>query len=139
MSDVSKRLATGTFEVKMAPTGHPPDPTLGSHSLDKQYRGDLEATAKGEMLSAGDPASGNAGYVAIERVTGQLAGKAGTFALMQSATMASGSAPQMNIAIVPGSGTGALTGISGAMSIAIANGEHSYTLNYSLGHASQAS
>jgi len=74
--------ATGTFEVKAAPTTHAPDPTLGSYSLDKVYHGDMDGTGKGEMLSAGDPASGNAGYVAMERFTGTLAGKAGTFAII---------------------------------------------------------
>jgi len=124
--------STGTFEVKIALTDHAPDSTLASHSIDKQYRGDLEATAKGEMLSAGDPATGNGGYVAIERVTGKLAGKAGTFALIQYGIMVSGSAPQMTVTIVPGSGTGALAGITGSMTIIIVNGKHSYALDYSL-------
>lgn len=131
-TNASVKHASGTFEVKVAPTGHAPDPTLASLSLDKQYHGDLEATAKGEMLSAGNPATGNAGYVAIERVTGKLAGKTGTFALIQLGTMASGSAPQITATVVPGSGTGDLTGISGAMQIIVANGKHLYVLDYLL-------
>lgn len=133
MLNASVFHASGTFDVKIAPTDHAPDPTLASHSLNKQYRGDLEATAKGEMLSAGDPTNGNAGYVAIERVSGTLAGKTGTFALMQSGTMMSGSAPQLSVIVVPGSGTGDLAGINGKMTIVITNGKHSYVLDYSIG------
>lgn len=126
--------AAGTFEVKITPTGHAPDPTLASNSLEKHYYGDLEAIAKGEMLSAGDPATGNGGYVAIERVTGKLAGKTGTFAVMQFGIMASGSSPQITVTIIPGSGTGALSGIYGTMTIIVAKGKHSYTVDYSFGH-----
>lgn len=122
--------ASGTFEVKMAPTGHAPDATLGSMSLDKVFHGELEGTSKGEMLSAGDPATGNAGYVAMERVTGTLAGKTGTFALMQSGVMSTGSTPLLTVTVVPGSGTGELAGIYGTMAITIAEGKHSYALQY---------
>ncbi len=122
--------AKGTFEVKVAPTNHPPDSSLSSYSLDKTYHGDLEALGKGEMLSAGDPATGNAGYVAIERVTGKLNGKTGTFALMQSGIMADGKAPQLTVTVVPGSGTAELKGISGAMTVIIEGGKHSFALDY---------
>jgi len=126
--------ASGTFDVKSAPTDHAPDPSLGSYSLDKVYHGDLEATGKGEMLSAGDPSTGNAGYVAIERIAGTLGGpsgtKTGTFAVMQMGTMSTGTAPQLTATIVPGSGTGDLSGIYGSMTIALADGKHNYTLDY---------
>ena len=122
--------AAGTFDVKTALTNHPPDPTIGSMSLDKQYHGDLEATAKGEMLWVGDPASGNAGSVAIERVTGTLGGKTGSFAFMLTGVMVKGTAPQMTVTIIPGSGTEGLSGIYGALTIIITPGKHSYTLDY---------
>lgn len=124
--------ATGTFEVKVAPTNHAPDPSLGSFSLDKVYHGDLEGAGKGEMLSAGDPAKGNAGYVAIERVNGTLAGKQGSFAIMQLGTMVSGSAPQMQALIVPGTGTDQLAGIQGSVKILIEGKQHSYLIDYTL-------
>jgi hypothetical protein len=120
----------GSFEVKMAPTDHAPAPILASYSLDKSYHGDLEGTGKGEMLSAGDPKTGNAGYVAIEQITGRLNGKDGSFALMQSAIMATGIEPKMTVTIVPGSGTGELSGIYGSMTITIAGGKHSFTIDY---------
>jgi len=122
--------AAGTFDVKVAPLGAAGD-VPGRFSIDKQYHGDLEGSGKGEMLTAGDAASGSAGYVAIEQVTGKLGGKAGGFALQHSGTMTKG-ALQLTITIVPGSGTGELSGISGKMDIQIEHGKHSYVLEYSL-------
>ena len=64
--------ATGPFEVKLTPqpVDEGGDATLGRMTLDKQFHGGLEGTSKGQMLSAGTPAKGSAGYVAMERVTG---------------------------------------------------------------------
>jgi hypothetical protein len=122
--------ARGAFDVKITPSDHAPDESIQSNLLDKAYHGDLEAAGKGEMLSSGDPTSGNAGYVAMERVTGKLGGKTGSFAIMQSATMSFGVDPQMNVTIVPGSGTGDLSGIYGSMTISITGDKHSYVLSY---------
>jgi hypothetical protein len=83
------------------------------------------------MLSGGMPEKGSAGYVAMERVTGTLHGRAGSFALQHSGTMSAG-AHQLSVIVVPGSGTGALTDISGTMQIIIASGKHSYEFDYSL-------
>jgi len=105
--------------------------TIGRFSLDKQYHGDLEATAKGEMLASGNPASGAAGYVAMEHVTGTLQGRKGSFALQQSGTMNAGKV-EMKVEIVPGSGAGELEGIAGTLTITIAAGKHSYALEYTL-------
>ena len=125
--------ASGTFDVKMAPLSDDFAKSAGisSMSIDKQFHGDLEATSKGEMLSAGDYAKGNAGYVAMEQVTGTLGGHSGSFALQHSATLTQG-APQMSVTVVPGSGTGQLAGISGSMTIKIEKGKHFYELEYSL-------
>jgi Protein of unknown function (DUF3224) len=130
-ADVSHR-ATGPFDVKIAPleTYVKGDAGLGRFSLDKQYHGALEATAAGEMLSAGSAAS-SGGYVAIEKVTGTLDGRSGTFVLQHSATMDAGT-PHLSIAVVPGSGTGALVGLTGRMDIVIEGGQHSYVFEYSL-------
>jgi hypothetical protein len=83
------------------------------------------------MLAAGEPAKGNAGYVAIEQVTGTLAGHTGSFALQHLGIMEDGGY-KLTVTVVPGSGTGELTGITGAMTIVIANGKHSYTFEYTL-------
>jgi hypothetical protein len=128
------RHAEGTFDVKMSPPGTD-DATAGTaisrFGIDKQFHGDLEGSSKGLMLSAGDPAKGNAGYVAIEQVTGKLAGHSGSFALQHMGIMENGGY-KLTVIAVPGSGTGELAGITGAMTIVIANGKHSYTLEYTL-------
>lgn len=129
--------AEGSFDVKNAPLAA--DEALagtgiGRFALDKQYHGDLEATAKGEMLGAGNPASGTAGYVAIEQVTGTLQGRGGSFALQHFGTMDGGKF-ELKVTIVPGSGTGDLAGIAGSLTITIASGKHTYTLDYTLPEA----
>jgi hypothetical protein len=104
---------------------------LGRMSIDKQFHGDLEATSKGEMLTAGTAVKGSAGYVAIEHVRGALRGRTGTFSLQHSGSMSRG-APQLTITVVPDSGTGQLVGLAGNMAIIIADGKHSYEFEYTL-------
>ncbi len=123
--------AHGTFTVDVQPLTPPPAEGLGRFSINKQIHGDLEATTKGEMFSGGDPRQGAAGYVAIEVVTGTLAGKHGSFALQHSATM-DRNGLRMTVIVVPGSGTGELKGIEGAFIIHIDNGQHSYDFDYTL-------
>jgi hypothetical protein len=125
--------AKGTFDVKVAPVAEDKADglTLGRYSLDKQYHGDLEATAKGEMLTAGTSVKGSAGYVAMERVTGTLAGRKGSFVLQHTGTMNRGT-PILAVSVVPDSGTDELAGLTGTLTIIIADGKHSYSLEYSL-------
>ena len=126
--------ATGSFDVKITPiaTDTPAEGSpLGRMSIDKQFHGDLEATSTGQMLTAGTSIKNSAGYVAIERVTGSLHGKTGTFALQHNATMNRG-AGALNIVVVPDSGTGELTGLSGNLSIEITGGKHGYVFEYVL-------
>jgi hypothetical protein len=126
--------ATGPFDVKLAP--QPPAPgiesaNLGRQTIDKQFHGDLEATSLGEMIAAMGGVQGSAGYVAMERVTGVLHGKRGTFVLQHTGIMDRG-APSLVITVVPDSGTDALTGLTGTMTIQIEQGKHSYVLDYDL-------
>jgi Protein of unknown function (DUF3224) len=126
--------AAGPFDVKVEAQGEADKgdgSTLGRYSLDKQYHGDLEGAAKGTMLTAGTDVKGSAGYVAMERVTGTLKGRSGSFVLQHSATMTRGE-PQLSITVVPDSGTGQLVGIAGKMNIIIAAGKHSYEFDYTL-------
>jgi Protein of unknown function (DUF3224) len=126
--------ASGSFDVKLAPVGEPDKAdslTLGTYSLDKQYHGDLEAIAKGTMLTAGTEVKGSAGYVAIERVTGALKGHKGSFVLQHNGTLTRGT-PQQNIVVVPDSGTGQLAGLTGKLTVIIESGHHSYEFDYSL-------
>ena len=126
--------ASGTFDVKLAPLASEDlkdGASLGRMSIDKQFQGDLEGTSKGEMLTAGTPVKDSAGYVAIERVTGKLQGRSGSFALQHSGTMNRG-APHLTISVVPDSGTGELKGIAGTMMIRILGGKHFYDLDYTI-------
>ena len=126
--------ATGPFDVKLAP--QPPAPgiesaNLGRQTIDKQFHGDLEATSLGEMIATMGGVQGSAGYVAMERVTGVLHGKRGTFVLQHTGIMDRG-APSLVITVVPDSGTDALTGLTGTMTIQIEQGKHSYVFDYDL-------
>jgi hypothetical protein len=122
--------AHGEFEVKLLPQSDA-DAPIGRMSIDKQFHGDLEATGKGEMLAFMTTVKGSAGYVAMEQVTGALRGRSGTFVLQHTGTMGRG-AEQQSITVVPDSGTGELQGLTGKMTITIANGNHSYDFQYEI-------
>lgn len=128
--------ANGTFEVKMAPqkADHAAAEAagLGRMSLEKRYFGALEATGQGEMLSVLDREKGSGGYVAMERVTGRLEERKGSFVLQHDATMNRGTA-EMRIRVVPDSGTGELEGIAGTMTIGVEGKQHYYYFEYTVG------
>jgi Protein of unknown function (DUF3224) len=134
LTNLASRHATGTFEVKVTPQtaeDGSQDATLGRMSLDKQFHGDLQGAGKGQMLTATTAIKGSAGYVAIERVSGVLHGRSGTFILQHTGTMTRG-ALQLSITVVPDSGTDQLAGLAGTMNITMAEGKHSYDFNYIL-------
>jgi Protein of unknown function (DUF3224) len=129
--------AVGPFDVKVVP--QKPDTqiaraaNLGRLTIDKRFHGDLEGISKGEMLATQTEVPGSAGYVAMERVTGSLKGRQGSFVLQHSATMSRG-APTSSITVVPDSGTGELKGITGTMTITVAgDGGHTYEFDYKIG------
>jgi len=126
--------AAGPFDVKVSPLPAY-DTSEGSPfsrmSIDKEFKGDLAATSKGEMLAAGTPVKGSAVYVAVERVTGTLDGRKGSFILHHTGLMTRG-APHLSVNVVPDSGTDQLAGLSGTMDIIIAGGSHSYDFRYTL-------
>ena len=127
--------ATGTFDVKITPQASdlaPEGPNLGRMSIDKTYHGDLDGPAKGEMITAaGIAVKESAAYSAVERVSGTLHGKKGSFALQHTGIMTRGT-PSLNVTVVPDSGTGELTGLSGKMDIIIEGKQHSYVLEYEI-------
>jgi len=130
--------ATGPFEVKLnvlEQYNKIEGAGVGRMSIDKVFHGDLEASSQGEMLTAMGTVQGSAGYVAIERVTGTLHGRGGSFALQLSSTMTRGK-PLQSVIVVPDSGTGGLAGLEGSMTIEIAEHEglrkHFYKFEYSL-------
>ena len=130
MSDRAK----GTFEVKVTPAAEERKDSVASGrlTLDKGFAGDLVGTSKGEMWTADTGVKGSAGYVAIEKVSGTLRGRRGAFTLLHQATMSHGGDFKMSIVIVPDSGTDQLAGLAGSMTIIIADGKHSYELDYTL-------
>jgi hypothetical protein len=124
--------ATGMFDVKTVPLDDKEwEPTIGRMSIDKRFHGDIDGTSRGQMLAAMSNVRGSAGYVALERVTGTLHGRAGTFALQHSGTMTRGT-PQLIVTVVPDSGTGELAGLTGTLTITITDGKHLYEFEYSL-------
>jgi len=126
--------ATGTFEVKLNPLSSdvtPDEPHLGRMSIDKQFSGELEGTSVGQMLTAMTDVKGSAGYVAIEKVTGSLQGKKGSFVLQHNGSMGGGE-ECLSITVVPDSGTDELTGLSGTMTINRGEEGHSYEFEYSI-------
>jgi hypothetical protein len=125
--------ATGTFDVKVTPqTDDKGDPALGRMTIDKQFHGDLEGTSKGQMLTGMTEVKGSAGYVAMEKVTGTLKGRSGSFILQHTGIM-NRNVPQLTITVVPDSGTGQLAGLTGKLTINIAaDGKHSYDFEYTL-------
>ena len=124
--------ATGTFEIKMTPQDDKStDKSLGRMTIEKEWHGDLEGTSKGQMLTGMTEVKGSAGYVAIEKVSGTLRGRTGTFILQHTGIMNRG-VPQLTIIVVPDSGTDQLVGITGNFKIIIAEGKHSYEFEYTL-------
>jgi hypothetical protein len=125
--------ASGTFEVKLVPQTDDKngDASLGRMTIDKQFHGDLDGTSKGQMLTGMTEVKGSAGYVAIEKVSGTLKGRTGTFILQHTGTMNRG-VPQLTITVVPDSGTGQLAGLTGNFTVKIDEGKHSYDFEYTL-------
>jgi Protein of unknown function (DUF3224) len=121
---------TGTFDVTLSPLDIEGE-MMGRMRIDKQFHGPLHATGLGQMLSAGTAVKGSAAYVAIERVSGTLDDRAGTFVLHHTGVMHRGTGT-LSIAVVPDSGTNALAGIGGTMTIAIDDTGHHYTFDYTL-------
>jgi hypothetical protein len=128
------KRASGSFEVSVQPLANSEvsaDPMLGRFLLSKKFTGDLDASARGHMLSAGTAVKGSAAYVAIDQITGSLGGRKGGFVLQHSGSMKRG-ASSLSVMVVPDSGTGELEGITGTLSINIVDGKHFYDFLYSL-------
>lgn len=122
----------GSFEVKLLPQTEEAgvgDPQVWRMSLDKHFHGELEAVSKGQMLATRTAVKGSAGYVAMERVVGVLAGRTGSFVLQHSSTMNKG-VPRQSITVVPDSGTEELAGLAGSLTIDIVEGKHFYIFEY---------
>ena len=125
----------GSFDVKLTPEGledKAEGSSLGRISIAKQFRGDLEATSTGQMLTGTTDVAGSAGYVAIERVSGMLKGRRGSFLLQHTGTMSKQDGYQLSVTVVPDSGSGQLAGLRGKLDIQIVDGKHFYEFEYTL-------
>jgi hypothetical protein len=123
--------AKGSFNVTITPQDTADDAPVARMLLYKEFHGDLEAIAHGEMMAAHEPLTGAGVYVAIDRVAGTLHGKGGSF-LIAHRGIRNSESQELEIVIVPGSGTGQLAGITGTVGIEIVNKDHIYTVTYEL-------
>jgi hypothetical protein len=121
--------AKGSFDVKITPQDSAPDAAVARMLLYKEFHGDLDAIAHGEMMAAQEPLTGAGVYVALDRVTGTLHGKSGSF-LMAHRGIRNADGQELSIVIIPGSGTGQLTGITGTLGIEIVEKKHFYSVEY---------
>ena len=130
---------SGTFDVKLEPQKPDNAPAqgagIGRVSIDKQYHGGLEGTSQGEMLAYGDGTRSGA-YVAIERFSGTVNGRKGSFALVHRSNMSNGVPERWEILVIPDSGTEALTGIAGELRIIFKDKQHLYEADFTLPDAS---
>lgn len=127
-------VARGHFTVEMKPAEGGLDVegvAVGRMSLHKQFEGDLAGSGQGEMLTTLTPVAGSAGYVAIERFTGALHGRSGSFVFQHSGTMDQG-IQRLAISVVPDSATGQLRGLRGTFKLSLVEGRHSYEFKYTL-------
>lgn len=124
--------ATGTFDIVVTPV--PPKDSherTGHLTFTKVFHGQIEGASSGDMLAVGTGASAAGAYVAIEWITGKLDGKEGSFALHHNGVKQNGQAT-MDIAVVPGSGSGQLAGLEGKFEIRQEGGKHFYRFAYTL-------
>ena len=129
--------AKGTFQVKISsaePTELGREAGLGRFTIDKLWAGDLQGSSKGEMLTGNTASTGSMAYVALELVTATLHGNSGTFYLLHRATMMQSDpgTAVLEISVVPNSGTGQLTGLTGELQLDISGGDHRYEFIYNL-------
>lgn len=124
----------GQFQVRMTPVpadAYADGQQLGRMTLDKTYEGALTATGTGQMLTGMGAVKGSAAYVAVERITGTLEGRSGSFIIHHRGTMDRG-AQALEIHVVPDSGTGELDGLRGRMQIEFEGKQHLYVFEYTL-------
>ena len=124
------RFAIKTWDEKPYSEG-PDQPKLTRASVTKTFTGDLSGEGHVEylMMYASD---GSATFVGLERITGELAGKAGSFVLQRTGVFENGVAKE-TYSVVSGSGTGALRGLRGQGTSAVGHGmEHPFAMSYEL-------
>lgn len=129
---------TGTFTVtEFSPQSFEPKIETGLPTgyalMRKEFSGAISGTAQTQFVFAHDQGRGGT-YVALESFAGAIDGHEGTCNIAHSATTIGGTERSAELlVIVPGSGTGALAGISGTGAIVIdADGTHHLNLSYDI-------
>jgi Protein of unknown function (DUF3224) len=132
MKGAASLHAEGSFEVKLTPIADDAGTGLGRMGLQKTWHGQFEGTSRGEMLTAMGKGKGSGAYVAVERVTGKVVGRRGSFSLVHRGVMTDGE-QELSITVVPGSGTEDFQGFVGGVTIRIEpDGKHFYVLSGTL-------
>lgn len=123
-------FAIKNWEEKPCSEG-PGLPKLTRATVTKTFTGEIAGDGKVEYLMM-YRSDGSAVVVGLERVTGQIGGKSGSFVLQRSGAFENGVAKESYV-VVPGSGTGELAGLRGEGTTAVGHGmEHPWSLNYEL-------
>ncbi|MEV6562732.1 DUF3224 domain-containing protein [Nocardia sp. NPDC051756] len=133
--------AIGTFSVvSFVPTEVAPEPAIstalpvGVAQLEKKFDGEITGRSATLFTAAFDQATGNGTYVAMESFEGALNGAEGSFNFAHSATTSGTDRTAEFFVIVPTSGTGDLTGITGTGGLSVdEDGTHHMWFDYSLG------
>lgn len=129
-----KKTVKGSFEIKSQPLpGDETTQALGCMRMrfEKQFTGPLVAESVVAMMGMMNSSLGSGAYVALEKITGTLEGRKGSFCVQHSSSMNRGKPTQI-ISVIPDSGTEELQGLSGDMIIDIVDGKHFYTFNFEL-------
>lgn len=131
--------ASGTFKVADFTPAPVPSPGIetavpvGVATMEKEYEGEVAGRSATLFTAAYDQASGVGTYVAMESFEGSLHGRAGAFNFAHSATTLGTGRQNEFFVVVPGSGTGALTGITGSGGMAVdEDGTHRVWFDYEL-------
>ncbi len=126
----SARFAIQSWDEKPYSEGAD-QPKLTRAHVVKAYTGDITGVGEVEYLMI-YRSDGSAAFVGLERIVGQLSGKAGSFVLQRTGTFEGGQARESYF-VVPGSATGELRGLRGEGTSAVGHGmEHPFTLDQEL-------
>ncbi len=124
----------GKFEVRSSPLdADEVTRELGAMRMkfEKRFEGPLSATGLVSMIGVMDRQTGSGAYVALEKISGELQGRKGSFLFQHSSVLDRGQ-PRQSIRVIPDSGTEELAGLRGDMTVDIVDGQHFYTFEYDL-------
>lgn len=98
-------------------------PTLNRIAVRETFSGDIVGEGRAEMLQV-LAADGSASFVAVERITGRIGGRSGSFVLQDRGTLGTDGTVSGEWSVVPGSGAGELAGLGGEGGFTATLGQH---------------